>query len=577
MKSPLMRSFVCMVMLGWMSIAFAADTARAWLDRSSMRLGETVTLNVETTDSSASAPDFSALGKDFEVGGTQSSQQVNIVNGARSAKMLWAVALQPRHQGRITIAPFAVGSASTAALTLDVGAAPPPAQAGGDVFFEVDAQPRNPWVQQQVRYTVKLYYAVDLTGGNIDPPKADGLSVQHLGQDKQYVANVGGKRYQVVEQHYALTPERSGTIELPALLFRGTALDLRDPNSFFNRGRQISARSEAITLDVRGQPADWPADKPWLPAASLILQDESDLPATVHVGDAITRTIRMQAQGLGYAQLPELQLPAITTADVYPDKSDTRTRDDGTWLFGERVRKFAIVPRTAGSLTVPGISVSWWNTQTDRIETAQLPERTIEVLPAVAGSVAAVSTPPSAAGTSPTAAPGVAPAPQATPANPFAPLLTDSQARFWRLVAWVMFAIWLVTVLGWGLHVRHARAMRPEPVSDAAANARASTHRAAFLRACSLGELAAAERALVAWSRSERSQVRNLGELAQLLGDARQRDALMHLQRVRYAGACAEGLGAQLQQAFRGGLAWPPAELQKASDMPLPALYPERE
>lgn len=574
MKSRVMRLLVCMALFGWMSIAFAADTARAWLDRDSMRLGETVTLNVETTDANAVAPDFSALTKDFDVGGTQSSQQVSIVNGARSAKMLWAVALQPRHEGRITIAPIAVGSASTAVLTLEVGAAAPPAQAGGEVFFEVDAQPRNPWVQQQVRYTVKLYYAVDLTGGNIDPPKADGLSAQHLGQDKQYVANVGGKRYQVVEQHYALTPERSGTIELPALQFRGATLDLRDPSSFFSRGRQISARSQPITLEVQPQPAIWPTDQPWLPAASLILQDESELPTQVHVGDAVTRTIRLQAQGLSYAQLPELQLPAIAAADVYPDKSDTRTRDDGDWLYGERVRKFAIVPRHAGNLTVPGVRVTWWNTQTARLETTQLPERSIEVLPALAGSGVAAPVPPSSA-VSPPSTPTQGAAPSMAPTNPYAPLLADSQARFWRIAAALLLAAWLATAFGWWLHWR--RAAQRVPDRHVQVDGTAGTHRAAFLRACSLGELAAAERALVAWSRSERSQVRNLGELARQLADAPQRDALARLQRVRYAGAAGDGLGEQLQAAFRQGIAWPAAASRSASAEPLPALYPERD
>jgi len=551
--------------------AHAADAPRAWLDRTSMHLGETVTLNVESTDTGASAPDFSALSKDFNVGGTQSSQQVSIVNGVRDAKMLWAVALQPKHEGRITIAPLAVGNAQTASLALDVQAMAPPAQAGGDLFFEVDAQPKNPYVQQEVRYTVKLYYAIDLTGGSIGEPKADGLSAKHLGQDKQYVATVGGRRYQVVEQHYALTPERSGSIVVPALMFHGTTLDMRDPTSFFSRGREVSARSDAVTLDVREQPASWPAGQPWLPVASLILQDQSVLPDEVHVGDAVTRTVRLQAQGAGFEQLPELQVQAPDGADVYPDKSDTRTRDDGDWLYGERVRKFAIVPNKPGTLTVPGLSVDWWNTQADRLETAQLPPRTIRVLPG-----AGASAPPSVAPASaPVASPQAATPPPVADANPYAPLLVDSQARFWRLAALVMLIGWLATALAWWLHARRAR--NPRAVADDGSTAKASTHRAAFLRACSLGEFAAAERALVAWSRGERGEVRNLGELARRLGDERQRDALARLQAVRYAGAPSDGLGSLLHDAFKGGLAWARAPATRANDEPLPALYPERD
>jgi len=555
--------------------AHAADAPRAWLDRTSMHVGETVTLNVESNDTGASAPDFSALARDFDVGATQSSQQVSIVNGVRDARMLWAVSLQPKHEGHISIAPLAVGNAQTAPIELDVQAAAPPAQAGGDLFFEIDAQPKNPYVQQEVRYTVKLYYAIDLTGGNIGEPKADGVSAKHLGQDKQYAANVGGRNYHVVEQHYALTPERSGKIAITSLTFRGTTLDMRDPTSFFSRGREVVARSEAVTLDVREQPATWPSGQSWLPAASLLLQDQSDLPDEVHVGDAVTRTVRLQAQGAAFEQLPELQMQAPAGADIYPDKSDTRTRDDGDWLYGERVRKFAIVPNQPGTLTVPGVSVDWWNTQTDHLETAQLPPRTIHVLPA-----AGAATPSSPSTAAPSASNAPVPAAPGTPqpastANPYAPLLADSQARFWRLATLVMLIGWLATALAWWLQSRRTPNARVA-VDDASAS-KASTHRTAFLRACSLGEFAAAERALVAWARAERSEVRNLGELARRLADERQRNALARLQAARYAGASSDGLGSLLNDAFKGGLAWASAASTRAAAEPLPALYPGRD
>ena len=101
----------------------------------------------------------------------------------------------------------------------------------------------------------------------------------------------------------------------------------------------------------------------------MLLKDDSEMPDEVHVGDPVTRTIRLQAQGLGFEQLPELTLAAPDGAEIYPDKPDTRTRDDGTWLYGERVRKFAFVPSRPGTLTIPGVSVRWWDTAHDRAET----------------------------------------------------------------------------------------------------------------------------------------------------------------------------------------------------------------
>ena len=564
------RAWIAAVALCMSLPAFADDkpAMRAWLDRDTMHLGETVTLNVEADGSVDGQPDFSALAQDFNIQGTQSSKQLSIVNGARSAKTLWAVGLEPKHEGSITIAPIALGQAQSAPIHLNVLPAPSAAQqAGGDLFLEASAQPLDPYVQQQVRYTVKLYYAFDLTDGNLGEPKADGLATQRIGQDKQYIATVGTRRYHVLERHYALTPERSGAIEIPALAFRGSVLDASDPAAFFGRGRSVSARSEALHLEVKPKPASW-TQAAWLPAASLLLQDQGELPTEVHVGEPVTRTIRMQAQGLGYEQLPELQLAAPKDAEIYPDKADTRTRDDGEWLYGERVRKFAFVPDRAGTLTVPGLSVTWWDTEHDRLATAELPARTIKVLPAAgttarvapAGGSPAVSTPANANGL-----PGAVSA-----------FGEATRIRLWQVFAAIGFLLWFATLLAWWWSRRAAGTLPRLPTG--AADTNSTAQRAAFLRACSLGDLAGAERALVAWARHERADVRNLGELAARLADDTQSDSTAALQRARYAGEPVEGIATRLQQAFRTGIAWRDAPARAAGSAdPLPPLYPARD
>ena len=550
--------------LAWLLVLVAghagAAEVRAWLDRDTLEVGETVTLNVEAKGAITAQPDFSALRQDFDLLGTQSSQQIGIVNGQRSSSTLWAIALQPRRSGRLTIAPIALGDAKTQPIELEVRAASARSQQqpGDDVFLEVAATPLDPYVQQQVRYTVKLYYAFDLTNGNLAEPSADGLAVQRLGQDKTYFATLGGRRYHVVERHYALTPERSGEITVSALAFRGSALDASDPTGFFSRGRSVAARSEDIRLDVRAQPAAWTGGA-WLPAASLLLKDEGELPTELHVGDPVTRTVRLQAQGLAFEQLPELELKAPEGADIYPDKADTRTRDDGEWLYGERVRKFAFVPQRPGTLVLPGMRVQWWDTTNDRMQTSELPAHEIRVLPALG---------------TPAAAPGAKPAPaDAVRSEGYAPLAEAAPGPDWRMLAAIGFGMWLLTLAAWALHARRARHPDATRAATIAPRASGSAQRAAFLGACALGDLAGSERALVAWARAERPEVRNTGALAAALDDPAQRDALAALQRVRYAAAPAQGLGSQLADAFRAGFAWkPPVSAVRAS--PLPELYP---
>ncbi len=95
-RSRRFAAFVAFAALWICAIAHAAQV-RAWLDRSSMQLGETVTLNVEVSDdASAAQPDFSALRQDFNLLGTQSSSSMNIINGQTTSKLIWAVGLAPR-------------------------------------------------------------------------------------------------------------------------------------------------------------------------------------------------------------------------------------------------------------------------------------------------------------------------------------------------------------------------------------------------------------------------------------------------------------------------------------------------
>lgn len=564
------RFAACALLFAMLCAQASAVTLRAWFDRDTMQLGETATLNIEADAANTGQPEFSTLKQDFDLHGTQSSQQISIVNGSSAAKTLWAIALEPRHAGRISVAPITVGNVQTNPLQLNVlaAASAATAKADADVFLDIGVDPLTPYVQQEVRYTLKLYYALDLGGGDLSEPKADGLGVKRLGQDKSYAASVGARHYRVLERHYALTPERSGTIDIPAIVFRGTALNATDPMNFFRAGRNVSAHSDPVQLVVKPKPAAW-TTLPWLPSAAVLLTDESALPAEVRVGDPITRTIRLQAKGLGHEQLPELSLTKPDGAEIYPDKPDTRTRDDGEWLYGERVQKFAFVASRAGTLTIPAVEVHWWDTQNDRAEIAQMPAKTITVL-AAPGAVAAIP------GAGVGATPETGSAPSSAPPSAASPTLTQTtppRLRIWKTLALVGFALWLTTLALWW------RARRDETLAKIAPKSAldTSSQRAAFLRACSLGEFAAAERALVAWARSERSAVRNLGELAKGLGDPIQQGALADLQRTRYAGVPAQGLASRLRHAFQGGLGWCDEPARRVAVAALPALYPERD
>lgn len=540
-------------------LAHAAQVT-ATLDRNTVQLGETVTLNirVQGASSSVAMPDLHALNQDFSVLGTSQNSSLSVVNGSATSSLTFGIALRPNHVGTLEIPSLNVAGEKTSPQQLQVTAPNPnAAAAGGDVFMEASVQPRQAYVGQQLSYVVKLYYAVNISNGALNEPNIDGVEVSRTGKDLNYDDQRGGRQYHVLERRYALIPQHAGKIEIPAASFQGQAIDRNDPNSFFGSTTPVSASAPAVSVEVKAPPASW-GKSAWLPARNLTLgMDGWPGPKEpVRVGQPLNLTMTLQATGLPFEALPALSLPDIDGAKSYPDKPITGTRQDGPWLVGRRQRSFAIVPERAGTLTIPASTLKWWNVQEDRMEVAKIPAHSITVLPA-AGATATQPTPtaPPAAGAGVTAA---------------APTLSHTSSP-WRWVALGSIGLWLLSMLVWWLWRRRARV--PKVRSTPAKPTSPRQYQAAFLAAAGGDDAAAQARTLLAWARSERPTISHLGALAEAVGDSAQRDAALALQKRQYGQLPGSDNGAKLAEAFKRGFVWRPAD--KGGEVSeLPPLYP---
>jgi hypothetical protein len=588
-----------------------AATVQAFLDRNHVSLGDTVTLNIQSTRSLGN-PDLSPLQKDFEVLGSSRSRSVQIVNGQATSTEQLGIALKPRHAGTLPIPALTVGSDRTPPLTLEVGAAPSggTGKVGDPVFMEANVQSSSPWVGQQTVYTVRLFYLPGVDGALSDPT-ADGARLVQLDRDHRYVAQRDGYTYKVIERSWALIPQRTGKINVQGPLFQGQRMGAGFPNAWFNNpnallnnpnallnaphgiGGAVRAAAPIARIDARAPPGN--AGKPWLPAQGVELK-LSGLPADgkVDAGTPLTVTLRIRASGQPADALPEPELPPIQGARVYPDQTRDSTNDSGKWLQGTRTRSFAIVPERNGALTIPTITLNWWNVAQNQPEQAKVPAHTLEVGGVVSGSSA------------PTA-PAVAPAPAAAPAAPATasspPGTTGaSTAGWWRDVALASVALWLLLVgagTAWWLLSRRRTAApvpaggdvasdapRPEAKAFAPANpqpAGPTRHARANLKALQqdamdaarAGDPATCERALLAWARACHGGIFNTGALRDALSDPAQRAALDALQRARWQGADAEVACAGVLQAFAHGFEWRGGDKPAREHEPdLPPLYP---
>lgn len=563
MKQRLLRFLWCGLLCLWPLVSLAADV-QATLDRQQVELGETVTLNLRANGGGmASVPDFSALSRDFAVLGSSSNTSLSIINGQRAAQVTVGVALRPLHAGTLHIPALSFAGGTTSPLELEVTPADASAEAAGrkDVFLEATVDPASAYVGQQMVYTVRLFFATDLTSGALEDPQVTGIDFRRLGDEINYQAERGGRRYNVIERRYAAIPQREGRLKIPSVAFQGEAVNMTNADAFFGNGTPVTAASPAVDIDVRPAPAQ-ASRAAWLPARALSLtMDGGPAHGELHVGEPLNLVMSLQATGLPYEALPSLSLPSLDGATVYPDKPVNGTRVDGQWLVGRRQQSFAVVPHRAGTLTIPETTLSWWNVAENRPETARIPAQTFTVLP-VAGT-------PAPAPSSSAAQPGVA-----TPAAAPGEVAVAARDIPWRLLALISLGLWLISVVAWLLWRRRPRGSSPGPdASPNAAKVSASRLQAAFLAEARGHDTGRQASALLAWARAERPALQNLGELAQALVAGPQRDAIDALQRKHYAHAEEAGLGDRLAQAFAQGFAWQTAAVD-GDDSPLPPLYP---
>jgi len=596
---------------------------RASLDRNTISATDTVTLTIESDSQQSNLqPDLSPLKKDFEVLGTSTSTQVSIFNGQRTDKNLWQVQLQPRHSGRLRIPPLTLGGQQTAPVVLNVSKEPQQttAEIRQHVFIETEIKStsKHIYVQQQIPYTVRLYYDESLQQGELDAPKPKDAVVEQLGKDKRYSDFRNGRQYNVIERHYVISPEKSGALQIPPASFHGRIALPRqsepsrganslmeqffnnssfanDPffrggmlpghafggSPFNNPGKSITVHSRAFNLKIKPRPLT--ASNNWLPAEKVSLTDSwSKNPPQFKVGEPVTRTITIRTQGLAGSQIPKLAVAAPPHTRLYPETPKQESRTDGNTIYGTRTQTLTYIANASGTLKVPAVTLKWWDTRHNRAASTTLPAWQFKVQPGAVGSAAIP----------PTAKPSPRPVLQQSPTkkstatnktvhadkNLGLTIAKRLRENWPRLLA--VSALFLALIL---LMIFLARRAKQKNITDAARQRpQATPHRTkpdqkailqALQKACAANDQHAAASALLKLAQAywPDDPPRNLDALAMRVDKGQVQ--LRELDRSLYAADTQDWNGAALWNEFSHGLQQ--RKLSKQQDDALRPLYPQ--
>lgn len=542
-----MKRLLCALLFCLVTLQASAAGFSATVDRARLNEGESLDLILESDDATVfGMPDLTPLKQQFEVVSTRQENRLSSFDGKARASTRWVVTLLPLQTGFVVVPPLKLGDAESLPITLEVIKS----EAGGKlapIFIDASLDRESVYVQAQVVLTLRIYHSVSLyDDSSLTPLSIPNARVEQLGDPRTYETDVNGVRHGVIELRYAIFPQQSGELTIPAQVFSATPAlrsSAQDYNPFGPRpGRLTRVRSPQIPLQVKAKPASWPADEPWLPARALTLSEawSPEPAATLNIGDSLTRNLMLRAEGLSSAQLPPLPMQDVAGLRRYPDQPQLRNQTNDKGMAGSREESEALVPSQSGRISLPAVQLHWWNTETDQLETASLPARELQV---AHNPNLEVETPTSNAEELPTGD---------------APLLWP-----WQLAC---LLLGLTTLLGFGLWWRARRQPAILPAAQTGPSPR--TLLDDIKRACLANDSQASRQAIDAWARQQPETLADMAERFQPLSEA-----LDGLNGTLYSESGHQWQGESLWKAIRS---LPPREAtaspQEAS--PLPPLYP---
>lgn len=373
------------------SDSYAALTAK--VDRTVLDSNETLRAELRYDGQVFTGePDFGPLTKDFEVLSNSRQQNYSNVNGKTESYTAWTLELRPKRAGILLIPSLTFKKEVSNAIELRVRAAPSNSSANPGtqpIYTETTVDANTPYVGQQIILTHRLYTSVQLRDFALSELAIDKAVLHRLG-DTQYQKVINGRNYLVLEVKYAIFPQSEGRLIIPSLRFGAYEVNNRSQFGVFNnRGNQIIRDTEPKSLEVAARPPQASIDG-WMPSTSVTMEQRwsGDIDS-VTVGEPVTRTITIRAEGLSAAQITPLQEPQGNNYRGYPDQPQLDEIVTTNGLTATRIESLALVPNNSGEITLPAVELIWWDTNSNKRRVASLPSITLQVSPSENNDIAA--------------------------------------------------------------------------------------------------------------------------------------------------------------------------------------------
>jgi hypothetical protein len=233
-----------------------------------------------------------------------------------------------------------------------------------DLFLRSSLDREEVFVGDQVTLSLYIFSRVDLSSVDaVNLPKLDGFWSEDLESPTQLSGEqkvLNGTPYRAyLLKRRALFPVKAGTIGI------GPA-EADITTGFLFAGRRLHRTANELTLKVKPLPPGAPAGFAIANVGRWRLSTEISQ-AQVQLGQPVTVKVSLEGRGnLKNTVIPPLTGPS--SVRIYdPTLSDKLSTSKGR-VGGRRAQEYLLMPQQTGTLTLPGLTFSYFNPDTGRYE-----------------------------------------------------------------------------------------------------------------------------------------------------------------------------------------------------------------
>ena len=269
-----------------------------------------------------------------------------------------------------------------------------------DLFITATVNKANVYEQEAILLTYKVYFTVNLRSLEIKMPDLKGFHTQEveLQRGEPQLEHYNGRNYNtIVWSQYVLFPQQTGKLEIPSINFEGVvAVRTRrsmDPFDIFMNGGTgyVYVRKNISTPKLSVNVSPLPAGKPssFMGGVGEFSMKSSLSSTNLKANDAVT--LQLEISGVGNMKLintPEVQWPQ--DFEAYDPKVENKFSLTRSGLSGKKVIEYLVIPRHAGTFTVPPVEFSYFDLKTKSYKTLTTESYTLQVSKGEGGADAPV-------------------------------------------------------------------------------------------------------------------------------------------------------------------------------------------